>query len=410
MAAVAGSKGRISFCRGSQNSPGETPAFQADLVTKILSGVFDLDRGVEELISNAKLREVGIDTNMLCNLRCNYCYLDDRPREEGQLDSDQWLARLDPLARDGCKLFAFIGKEPLLDDTAIEVLAGLDHLRSSGLKFRTGMVTNGTRLDRYIDRLAEVNLNYLDISLDGLPQVNDQWRGQGTGDKVLRNLRMLLETNPKHDLFVACVLHQGNLDHITEFASTLFDMGLKGFFTSPILKFTRNTNIKEWSISENDLDRAIESLLHLAGKRDQSEQFQILVDLPYRYAWWLICNGRVQINEIFEDQYGVPYYQPDRNLPVYIKMNLFSYSFWRAIRITHDGTPISNLDLAAHPAYIKGEGQRNCNGTWSGWDHSLSRAFHKAFLDEHLTMAHGEQRLFDRDVAGQLARIPTMAQ
>jgi len=116
---------------------------------------------------------------MVCNLKCRYCYLDDRPVRKGEIDADTWMEILTPLAEDDCKLFAFIGKEPLLDETAVEVLHRLNALRKTGLRFRTGMVTNGTQLHRHTDRLLAANLSYLDVSLDGLPEVNDHWRGEG---------------------------------------------------------------------------------------------------------------------------------------------------------------------------------------------------------------------------------------
>jgi len=50
-------------------------------------------------------------------------------------------------------------------------------------------------------------------------------------------------------MFVSCVLHQGNHEHVADFAEHLFGLGLKGFFTSPVLKFTKNENIQNWAIT-----------------------------------------------------------------------------------------------------------------------------------------------------------------
>jgi pyruvate-formate lyase-activating enzyme len=408
MAAVAGSKGHIAVCSNGNTNFSPRPSFQARVALHVLDGVLTPEEGAEEILARTKLREVGIDTNMVCNLRCKYCYLDDRLEEQGKLTADEWLQRLAPLAINGCKLFAFIGKEPLTDDTAITVLEGLNKLRGEDLNFRTGMVTNGTLLSRYLDRLLETDISYLDISLDGLPSVNDTWRGEGTGERVLKNLKLILSRGPQCDLFVTSVLHQGNFEHIVEFASALFDMGLKGFFTSPILKFTRNDQIEHWAIKPSDLEKTIDALLSLIDRLPKPSGHQVIIDLPYRYAWWLLAHGRIATDRIFEDTYEAPYSQPDATLPLFLKMNFLSLSYWRALRITHDGIPIENLDLAAHPSYRAGATHNICNSKKrepiSVLQYLLAHSFHTQFLTAHSSILTKLESLFDRDIPTQLTQ------
>jgi MoaA/NifB/PqqE/SkfB family radical SAM enzyme len=402
MAAVAGSKGKIVASREIGNLNPPQPSFQASIASRLLSGKISTEEALDEMMPRSRLREVGIDTNMLCNLRCLYCYLDDRPVRKGELDAEAWMEFLMPLADDACKLFAFIGKEPLLDDIALGILLRLNMLRGKGFQFRTGMVTNGTQLHRHSDQLLEANLSYLDVSLDGLPAVNDKWRGEGVSETVLRNISHYLTRNPQHDLFVSSVMHKGNHEQIANFAMHLFEMGLKGFFTSPVLKFTRNQNIASWAITPPELNLAIERLLTLAGNLKSGSEHQIVVDLPYRYAWHLLATGRVKSEDVFEDQYEVPFWQPDPSLPVFVKMNVLSYSFWKAIRITHDSTIIGNLDLAAHEDYSLGANKPDRGGLWlQHFPGEAARNFHSRFFAEHLHAVGNEARLFDRAIASQ---------
>jgi len=402
MAAVAGSKGKVAAsCEaGAVKTP--QPSFQASLAHRLIFGEITTEDALAEMMPQSRLREVGIDTNMVCNLRCRYCYLDDRPVRKGEIDADAWMEILTPLAEDDCKLFAFIGKEPLLDETAVEVLHRLNALRKNGLRFRTGMVTNGTQLHRHTDRLLAANLSYLDVSLDGLPEVNDHWRGEGVSQTVLRNVAHYLTHNPQHDMFVSCVLHQGNHKHVGDFAEHLFDLGLKGFFTSPVLKFTKNENIQNWAITPAELDAAIERLLKKADNLKLKSDHQIVIDLPYRYAWHLLATGKVRSKDVYEDQYEVPFWQPDPSLPVFVKMNVLSYSYWKAVRVTHDSTVIANLDLAAHEDYSVGAEKADRLGFWKkDFPGEPTRKFHSRFFTEHIKAIRDEVHLYDRGIPSQ---------
>lgn len=401
MAAVAGSKGRVAANCGTHPKQLQ-PSFQASIASRLLAREIDPHEAVSEMMPHSRLREVGIDTNMICNLRCRYCYLDDRPVRRGEVSIDDWTDILTPLAEDGCKLFAFIGKEPLLDEIAVGVLHRLNGLRKSGLNFRTGMVTNGTQLHKHADNLLEANLSYLDISLDGLPEVNDSWRGEGVSQAVLRNVGDYLKHKPKHDMFVSCVMHNGNHTHVSDFAAHLFDMGLPGFFTSPVLKFTRNEHIEDWAISASQLATAIDNLLKFAESSGLSKDNQIVIDLPYRYAWHLLATEQVKAEDVLEDRYEVPFWQPDSTLPVFVKMNVLSYSFWKAVRITHDGTVIENLDLAAHEDYSLGA--KNFSKEPSRkifFPGGPSEKFHLRFFTEHVLAARDGAQLFERAIPSQ---------
>lgn len=404
MAAVAGSKGKIASSCGVGFAKPARPSFQASLVSRLLASEITPECAVNEMLSHSKLREIGVDTNMTCNLRCRYCYLDDRPIRKAELDAMTWTAILKPLILNGCKLVAFIGKEPLLDGIAIDVLERLAQIRKRGISFRTGMVTNGTLLDRYAERVFNAELSYLDISLDGLPQVNDLWRGEGVAKTVLQNITNYIAYRPKHDVFVSSVLHRGNIEHITDYASHLFNIGVPGFFTSPILKFTTDGRIQEWSVTLPEVLCLIRSLLRLAERYQLAPEQQIVIDLPYRYAWRLIASGEISEASVCEDVYEVPFWKPDPALPVFVKMNLLSYSYWKAVRITHDGTVIKNMDLAAHEDYNCGTEKADLNGNWAinFASHLNSHRFHSRFFGEHILSAAGESLIYERDVHEQL--------
>jgi radical SAM protein with 4Fe4S-binding SPASM domain len=122
-----------------------------------------------------------------CNLRCLHCYsASDDTRCDGELTTDQARQMIDDLADFGAPVLLLSGGEPLLREDLIELIA---HARSAGL--RPVLSTNGTLIDpATAERLSEAGLVYAGISLDGLAEVNDAFRGQaGAFEQTLEGVR-----------------------------------------------------------------------------------------------------------------------------------------------------------------------------------------------------------------------------
>jgi len=122
-----------------------------------------------------------------CNLRCVHCYArsDDRPAGN-ELSTAEGLALLEDLARFGVPVVLFSGGEPLMRPD-LDVLIR----RTVDLGMRAVISTNGTLIDPpTADRLRALGLSYVGISLDGLGEVNDAFRGAaGAFDRALDGVR-----------------------------------------------------------------------------------------------------------------------------------------------------------------------------------------------------------------------------
>ena len=122
-----------------------------------------------------------------CNLRCVHCYSrSENRRYGGELATDEASAMLQDLARFGVPVVLFSGGEPLMRpdlETLIE--------QAVGLGMRAVISTNGTLIDPpAADRLKRLGLSYVGVSLDGLEEVNDRFRGTpGAFDRALAGIR-----------------------------------------------------------------------------------------------------------------------------------------------------------------------------------------------------------------------------
>lgn len=130
-----------------------------------------------------------------CNLRCVHCYSHSENRNyEGELSYDEGITLIDDLARFGSPVILFSGGEPLVRPDVLELI---QHAVDRGL--RAVLSTNGTLITKMIaKKLKEIGLSYVGISLDGLDDRHDAFRGvQGTFLKVMKAIRNCMEMELK---------------------------------------------------------------------------------------------------------------------------------------------------------------------------------------------------------------------
>ena len=130
-----------------------------------------------------------------CNLRCIHCYSQSRDIEyTNELTTQQGRELIDDLAHFGVPVVLFSGGEPLLRKDLFELAS---YAISKGM--RAVISTNGTLIDREMaKRLKEIGLSYVGVSLDGMQETNDRFRGvKGSFDAALEGMRNCKRENIK---------------------------------------------------------------------------------------------------------------------------------------------------------------------------------------------------------------------
>jgi len=109
-----------------------------------------------------------------CNLKCVHCYSHSEDRVyRGELSSDEGCRLIDDLARFGSPVVLFSGGEPLIRRDILDLIR-----YATEKNLRAVVSTNGTLITKSVARkLQEIGLSYVGISLDGLEQVHDAFRG-----------------------------------------------------------------------------------------------------------------------------------------------------------------------------------------------------------------------------------------
>jgi 12,18-didecarboxysiroheme deacetylase len=122
-----------------------------------------------------------------CNLKCVHCYSQSENKAyEGELTTDEGIAMLEDLAQFGVPVTLFSGGEPLVRQDLFTLIE-----RTVKLGMRAVISTNGTLItEEKAERLKAFNLSYVGVSLDGLKDVNDRFRGvSGAFEKALAGIR-----------------------------------------------------------------------------------------------------------------------------------------------------------------------------------------------------------------------------
>lgn len=130
-----------------------------------------------------------------CNLECVHCYSGSRRKHfPGQLGTDTILETLRDLKEFEVPAVLLSGGEPMVHPDFDRILKEVEKL---GL--RATISTNGTLIDEdRAQQLADSPIRYVGISLDGLEDLNDEFRGvEGAFDRAVQGIENCREVDQK---------------------------------------------------------------------------------------------------------------------------------------------------------------------------------------------------------------------
>lgn len=151
-----------------------------------------------------------------CNLNCRHCYMEaDNAPHSGELTTDEAKRFIDDLAAYRVPALLFSGGEPLMRPDFFQLA---EYARSKGL--RPTLSTNGTLINRETaQRIKDVGVTYVGISLDGLAEVNDRFRGKaGACEQAVAGIRNCVAVGQRVGLRFTINRHNfAQLDNIFDF-------------------------------------------------------------------------------------------------------------------------------------------------------------------------------------------------
>ncbi|MBE0428790.1 MAG: radical SAM protein [Thermoleophilia bacterium] len=145
------------------------------------------------------------NTSRTCNLKCVHCYTDSEAKKyEGELTTEEGKTLIEDLASFQIPALLFSGGEPLMRKDLFE-LAGY----AASLGIRPTLSTNGTLITLETARkLKDIGFTYVGISLDGIGEVNDTFRGhEGAFKKTMQGFRNCVEVGQRVGLRLTLTRH-----------------------------------------------------------------------------------------------------------------------------------------------------------------------------------------------------------
>ena len=130
-----------------------------------------------------------------CNLKCRHCYMSsDAKKYQNELTTAEAKQFIDDLADFNVPVLLFSGGEPLIRPDFFELA---DYAAKKGV--RPTLSTNGTLITPEVARkIKDIGVGYVGISLDGLREVNDKFRGKaGAFEAAMNGIKNCVEVDQR---------------------------------------------------------------------------------------------------------------------------------------------------------------------------------------------------------------------
>ena len=192
-----------------------------------------------------------------CNLRCIHCYSSsDAGRRSSLLSTDQSKKLLGQLVDADCPVVLFSGGEPLLRPDLFDLLA-----EAKRIGLRAVISTNGTLIDRATARkLAELDLAYVGISIDGPEEFHDRFRqSEGCFKAALAGLENCRSAGLRTGL--RFTITKQNAPHVPAVFDVAAEAGIRRLCWYHLLRSGRASDMAGCTVTSEQTRQVLDTIL-----------------------------------------------------------------------------------------------------------------------------------------------------
>ncbi len=220
-----------------------------------------------------------------CNLKCVHCYAHAKSRSfDNELTTDQGKQLIDDLADFGSPVMLFSGGEPLVRKDLPQLAA---YAVEKGM--RAVISTNGTLITPEMARnLKEIGLSYVGISLDGMEEINDRFRGvKGAFRSALEGIKNSQAAGIKVGL--RFTINKFNVNEIPKIFQLLEDMDIPRVCFYHLVYAGRGTDLVKEDLTHEGSRAAVDLIIDETKRLfDKGKPKEVLTvdnhaDGPYIY-------------------------------------------------------------------------------------------------------------------------------
>ncbi|QTA88009.1 12,18-didecarboxysiroheme deacetylase [Desulfonema magnum] len=220
-----------------------------------------------------------------CNLKCVHCYAHAKDIPfDNELSTEEGKHLIDDLAGFGVPVLLLSGGEPLVRKDLPELAA-----YAVGKGMRAVISTNGTLITRKMaGTLKEIGLSYVGISVDGMEEVNDRFRGvRGAFRSALDGIKNCKEAGIKVGL--RFTINKFNAAEIPKIFNLLEDMDIPRVCFYHLVYAGRGSKLVEEDLSHEETRAAVDLIMDYTKQlHDRGISKEVLTvdnhaDGPYLY-------------------------------------------------------------------------------------------------------------------------------
>jgi len=220
-----------------------------------------------------------------CNLKCVHCYAHAKDIAfDNELTTEQGKELINDLAAFGSPVMLFSGGEPLVRKDLPQLAA---YAVEKGM--RAVISTNGTLITPKKARtLKEIGLSYVGISLDGMQEINDRFRGaNGAFRSALEGIKNSQDAGIKVGL--RFTVNKFNVGEIPKIFQLLEEMDIPRVCFYHLVYAGRGSELVKEDLSHEETRAALDLIidetkrLHAAGKPKEVLTVDNHADGPYIY-------------------------------------------------------------------------------------------------------------------------------
>ncbi len=220
-----------------------------------------------------------------CNLKCVHCYAHAKDLSfKNELSTKEGKILLDDLAQFGAPVILFSGGEPTTRKDLPELAA---YAISKGM--RAVISTNGTLISQKMAGiLKDIGLSYVGISVDGMEEINDRFRGvKGAFNAALKGIKNCKDAGIKVGL--RFTINKFNVNEIPNIFNLIEDMDIPRACFYHLVYAGRGTNLIKEDLSHDETRSTVDLIMDLTKRlHDKGKPTEILTvdnhaDGPYLY-------------------------------------------------------------------------------------------------------------------------------
>lgn len=219
-----------------------------------------IKKAKEQELENHPLIDLFWECTLTCNANCKHCGSSAEKRKyDGELTTDEIKNAFKQIANDMNSnniLINVTGGEPLVREDLCDVM----EYATNELGFHWGMTTNGILLnDANINKLKKANMETISISIDGLKDTHDEFRGvPGSYEKIIQNIKKLKQANFVKHLQVTTVFHKKNINQLEELYDVMLELNLNSWRLISMDPIGRAKENEELLLNESELRKLLD--------------------------------------------------------------------------------------------------------------------------------------------------------